>query len=137
MSSKSGRYPASGGGPLEHPSGVPVVWVDGVDVTPRSLLPSLSAGVLKGAEVSESAQSEASLFDFKAPPEEGTKTPEEVGKYARVFFAKINTLNNGPKILQKIEKAQKHVNFNMRAPKVIATKVATMKHDLALEEFSG
>ena len=76
MTSKSGRYPASGGGPLEHPSGVPVVWVDGVDVTPRSLLPSLSAGVLKGAEVSESAQSEASLFDFKAPPEEGTKTPE-------------------------------------------------------------
>ena len=68
---------------------------------------------------------------------EGTKTPEEVGKYARVFFAKINTLNNGPKILQKIEKAQKHVNFNMRAPKVISQKVATMKHDLALEEFSG
>ena len=80
MTSKSGRYPASGGGPLEHPSGVPVVWVDGVDVTPRSLLPSLSAGVLKGAEVSESAQSEASLFDFKAPPEEGTKTPEHTRK---------------------------------------------------------
>ena len=77
MTSKSGRYPASGGATLEHPSGVPVVWVDGVDVTPRSLLPSLSAGVLKNAEVSETAsQSEASLFDFKAPPEEGTKTPE-------------------------------------------------------------
>lgn len=51
---------------------------------------------------------------------EGTKTPEQVEDYARVFFAKVNTLNNGPKILQKIEKAQKHVNFNMRAPKIIA-----------------
>lgn len=54
---------------------------------------------------------------------DGTKTPEQVEAYATVFFEKAHTLNNGTKTLQKIEKAQKHVSFNMRAPSVIRQKI--------------
>jgi len=51
---------------------------------------------------------------------EDTKTAEEVKIYAKVFFERINTLNDSAKIINKIEKAQKNVNFNMRAPSVIS-----------------
>ena len=55
---------------------------------------------------------------------EASKTPEQVEAYAAVFFEKAGyALNNGAKILQKVEKAQKHVSFNMRAPSVIRKKI--------------
>jgi len=54
---------------------------------------------------------------------EGTKTPEEVQRYAMVFFEKVDTLNDSDKIKAKINKAQKNVSFNLRAPSVINQKV--------------
>jgi len=52
-----------------------------------------------------------------------TKTPEEVETYAQVFFQKVNQLHDAERIKQKIEKAQKNVNFHLSAPKMIKNKV--------------
>jgi len=54
---------------------------------------------------------------------EGTKTPDEVEEYAVVFFEKVDTLNDSEKIKAKINKAQKNVNFNLRAPGIIRNKM--------------
>lgn len=54
---------------------------------------------------------------------QATKTPEEVKEYATVFFEKVNTLHDSEKIIQKVQRAQKNVNFNLRAPYVIKQKI--------------
>ena len=54
---------------------------------------------------------------------QGTKTPAEVKAYATVFFEKVDTLHDSEKIIQKVQKAQKNVNFNLRAPYVIKQKL--------------
>ena len=54
---------------------------------------------------------------------QGSKTPEEVAVYAKVFFEKVHTLQDHEKIIMKIQKAQTFVNFNMRAPYVIRKKI--------------
>jgi len=60
---------------------------------------------------------------------DNSKSPEEVEKYAKVFFAKVHTLHvfsnshDKAKFMSKIEKAQKNINFNKRAPKIIKDKV--------------
>jgi hypothetical protein len=58
---------------------------------------------------------------------EGSKTPAEVRKYAIVFFEKVDTLNDADKIKAKINKAQKNVNFNMRAPGLISNKLKSVE----------
>ena len=62
-----------------------------------------------------------------------TKSELEVEKYAKVFFAKVHTLHDKAKIMSKIEKAQKNVNFNKRAPKIIKDKVRQYQN--AMEEM--
>ena len=52
-----------------------------------------------------------------------TKTVIEVQKYAKVFFEKVDTLHDGAKIMNRIQKAQKNVSFNMKAPHLIRKKV--------------
>ena len=47
-----------------------------------------------------------------------------------VFFEKVDTLHDSVKIMQKIEKAQKNVSFNMRAPSVIRLKLAQYENPL-------
>ena len=64
---------------------------------------------------------------------EGTKTPEEVRKYSEVFFAKIDTLKDAKKIKDRIQKAQNHVNFNLRAPQIIREKLR--QYDNPMEEM--
>lgn len=54
---------------------------------------------------------------------QGTKTPAEVKAYATVFFEKVHTLHDSEKIIQKVQRAQKNVNFNLRAPHVIERKL--------------
>ena len=54
---------------------------------------------------------------------EGTKSREEVQRYAMVFFEKVDSLNDSDKIKAKINKAQKNVSFNLRAPTIINQKV--------------
>lgn len=54
---------------------------------------------------------------------EGSKSVEEVGIYAKVFFEKVDTLHDKEKIKAKINKAQKNVKFNMKAPEIIKKKV--------------
>jgi hypothetical protein len=36
---------------------------------------------------------------------QGSKTPEEVAEYAKVFFEKVHTLQDHEKIIMKIQKA--------------------------------
>lgn len=60
----------------------------------------------------------------------GTKSYMEVQKYAIVFFQKIDTLHDGPKILAKIQKAQKNVNFNLRAPSIIKNKIEKYRNPM-------
>lgn len=54
---------------------------------------------------------------------DGSKTRDEVEEYATVFFKKIDSLNEAEKIKAKINKAQKNVSFNLRAPELIKAKV--------------
>ena len=54
---------------------------------------------------------------------EAVKSVVEVRDYAQVFFAKVDTLNEADKIKAKINKAQKNVNFNLRAPGIIINKM--------------
>lgn len=65
---------------------------------------------------------------------EGTKTPQQISEYAKVFFAKIDTLADREKIKAKINKAQKNVNFNMRAPSIIRKKM--LMYDNPIEEMN-
>ena len=55
---------------------------------------------------------------------DGSKTTEEVEEYATVFFQKIDSLNDKEKIKTKINKAQKNVKFNLKAPDLIRNKVS-------------
>lgn len=59
-----------------------------------------------------------------------TKTVQEIEEYATVFFQKVDTLTDRVKIKDKINKAQKNVNFNMRAPGIIKTKIEKYKNPL-------
>jgi len=59
-----------------------------------------------------------------------TKTIQEIEDYATVFFQKVDTLTDRVKIKEKINKAQKNVNFNMRAPDVIRAKIEKYKNPL-------
>ena len=57
-----------------------------------------------------------------------TKTVEEIEEYATVFFQKVDTLSDRVKIKEKINKAQKNLSFNMRAPSIIKNKLEKYKH---------
>lgn len=58
-------------------------------------------------------------------------------KYAQVFFAKIDTLNDAEKIKAKINKAQKNVNFNLRAPQLIKNKISQYENPLEDMNFAA
>ena len=61
---------------------------------------------------------------------EGIKTPHEVEEYATIFFEKVDTLNDADKIKAKINKAQKNVNFNLRAPGIINKKISQYQNPM-------
>jgi len=65
---------------------------------------------------------------------ENSKTPKEVKDYALVFFEKVDTLTEADKIKAKINRAQKNVNFNMRAPGIIKNKLK--QYDNPFEEMN-
>ena len=65
---------------------------------------------------------------------EATKSPEEVEEYSTVFFQKIDSLNDRDKIRAKINKAQKNVNFNLKAPELIRNKIS--QYENAYEEMN-
>lgn len=52
-----------------------------------------------------------------------TKTPEQVEKYAKVFFARVNELADAPRIKAIIEKTSKMLEFKSKAPELIERKV--------------
>ena len=52
-----------------------------------------------------------------------TKTPEEVQKYSKVFFQKIDSLGEAEKIKKNMEKAEKLISFKLKAPEIIKNKV--------------
>jgi hypothetical protein len=54
---------------------------------------------------------------------DGSKSIDDVEEYAKVFFEKVDTLHDKEKIKIKINKAQKNVKFNMKAPDIIRKKV--------------
>lgn len=53
----------------------------------------------------------------------GTKTAEEVEKYLKVFFEKIETLNDYTNIKKKLDKADAVHSFKRQAPVLIKQKV--------------
>jgi SWI/SNF-related matrix-associated actin-dependent regulator of chromatin subfamily A member 5 len=67
---------------------------------------------------------------------DGTKTVAEVEEYALVFFEKVDTLNDAEKIKSKINRAQKNVNFNMRAPSIILNKMKQFENPMEDMTFS-
>lgn len=54
-----------------------------------------------------------------------------------VFFEKINSLNDSEKIKAKINKAQKNVNFNLKAPTLIRDKVNQYESPLEDMNFNA
>lgn len=60
----------------------------------------------------------------------GTKTPEEVQKYSRVFFENLDSLNDADKIKRNVEKAEKMHSFKQKAPEIIKNKVKAYDNPL-------
>ena len=60
----------------------------------------------------------------------GTKNPEEVAKYSRVFVANIDSLVDSDKIRKNMEKADKVIQFKNRAPSIIRSKIEGYENPL-------
>ena len=58
----------------------------------------------------------------------GTKTPDEVEKYLKVFFERIETLNDYSNIKKKLIKADAVHSFKRQAPMLIRQKVTAYEH---------
>jgi len=53
-----------------------------------------------------------------------------VERYSKVFFEKIDTLNDAEKIKKCMEKAQKMIAFKQKAPEIIKNKVMAYENPL-------
>lgn len=53
-----------------------------------------------------------------------TKSKEEVEKYSKIFYDKLESLGDADKIKKNIDKAEKILSFKQKAPEMIKNKVS-------------